>query len=141
MEAPFETSIVTQASSHSVEETVERLTDILHAKGIQLFALVDHSGEAAKVGMGMQPTKLLIFGNPRAGTPVMLAAPTSALDLPLKILVWQDGEQRVWLSWNAPEYLQQRHSIPAELLKNLDVVKTLATEAGGSFHRDSKDLE
>jgi uncharacterized protein (DUF302 family) len=83
-------------SSHSVDETVTKLEGILQAKGITLFALVDHSGEAAKAGMKMRPTKLLIFGNPRAGTPVMLAAPSSAIDLPLKILVWEDDQGKVW---------------------------------------------
>src|SRR5438477_7195320 len=87
-------------SNHSVDETVEKLKGILQAKGVTLFALVDHSGEAAKVGMKMPPTKLLIFGNPKAGTPLMLAAPSSAIDLPLKILVWEDGQSNVWISYN-----------------------------------------
>jgi uncharacterized membrane protein YidH (DUF202 family)/uncharacterized protein (DUF302 family) len=88
---------VSQASHHSVDETVERPKNILQAKGVMLFALVDHSGEAAKVGMTMRPTKLLIFGSPKAGTPLMLAAPSTAIDLPLKILVWEDGQGKVWL--------------------------------------------
>ena len=79
------------SSNHSVDETVEKLKGVLQAKGVTLFALVDHSGEAAKVGMKMRPTKLLIFGNPKGGTPVMLAAPSIAIDLPLKILVWEDA--------------------------------------------------
>jgi uncharacterized protein (DUF302 family) len=120
---------VSQRSPHSVDQTVTRLKAILEAKGVMLFALVDHSGEAKKAGIEMPPTKLLIFGNPAAGTPVMLAAPSIAIDLPLKILVWQDAEGAVWLSWNSPEYLQQRHGVPAELLKNISVAATLAAKA------------
>ena len=116
-------------SSHSVDETVEKLKGILQAKGIALFALVDHSGAAIKAGMKMRPTKLLIFGNPKAGTPVMLAAPSSAIDLPLKILIWEDDHGKVWVSYNSPEYLQERHDIPKELLLNIAVVKTLAAKA------------
>ena len=94
--------IVDVPSNHSVDETVERIKGILQAKGITLFALIDHSGEAEKVGMKMRPTKLLIFGSPKAGTPLMLAAPSIAIDLPLKILVWQDADGKVWLSYNSP---------------------------------------
>jgi uncharacterized protein (DUF302 family) len=116
-------------SSHSVDETVTKLEGILQAKGITLFALVDHSGEAAKAGMKMRPTKLLIFGNPRAGTPVMLAAPSSAIDLPLKILVWEDDQGKVWLTYNSPSYLQERHNLRSELLPNIAVIETLAAKA------------
>ena len=121
---------VSELSRHSVDETVERLTGILRAKDITLFALIDHSGEAGKIGMEMRPTKLLIFGSPRAGTPLMLAAPSSAIDLPLKILVWEDGKGQVWLSYNDPAYLARRHSIPRELLQNIAAVQTLAAKAG-----------
>ena len=121
--------IVDKASNHSVDETVEKLKGILQAKGVTLFALVDHSGEAAKVGMKMPPTKLLIFGSPQAGTPLMLAAPSSAIDLPLKILVWEDARGKVWVSYNSPAYLQARHGFPPELLQNIAVVETLATKA------------
>lgn len=120
---------LSQRSQHSVDETVARLKSILDAKGVMLFALVDHSGEAKKAGMEMRPTKLLIFGNPAAGTPLMLAAPTIAIDLPLKILVWEDADGGVWLSWNSPEYLQQRHNIPQDLVKNISVAATLAAKA------------
>jgi uncharacterized protein (DUF302 family) len=113
-------------SNHSVDETVTKLEGILQAKGITLFALVDHSGEAAKVGMKMRPTKLLIFGNPRAGTPVMLAAPSSAIDLPLKILVWEDDQGKVWITYNSPSYLQERHNLRSQLLPNIAVIETLA---------------
>ena len=113
-------------SNHSVDEAVTKLEGILQAKGITLFALVDHSGEAAKVGMKMRPTKLLIFGNPRAGTPVMLAAPRSAIDLPLKILVWEDDQGKVWITYNSPSYLQERHNLRSQLLPNVAVIETLA---------------
>src|SRR5271163_1959337 len=114
--------IVAIPGNHSVDETVEKLKGILQAKGVTLFSLVDHSGEAAKVGMTMRPTKLLIFGNPKAGTPLMLAAPSVAIDLPLKILVWEDGEGKVWISYNATQYLSQRHNLPENLLQNIAVV-------------------
>jgi uncharacterized protein (DUF302 family) len=126
----MDNGIIHKPSQHPVGETVERLKAILQAKGITLFALVDHSGEAEKAGMKMPPTKLLIFGNPKAGTPVMLAAPSSAIDLPLKALVWEDGQGKVWVSYNNPEYLQKRHGIPQELLQNISVVETLAVKAG-----------
>ncbi len=121
--------IIDIPSNHSVDETVEKLEGILQAKGVTLFALVDHSGEAEKAGLKMPPTKLLIFGSPKAGTPVMLVAPSSAIDLPLKILVWEDGQSKVWISYNSQQYLQQRHGLPQELLANLAVVETLAAKA------------
>lgn len=116
-------------SNHSVDQTVERLKAILEAKGVELFALVDHSGEAEKVGMKMLPTKLLIFGSPKAGTPVMLAAPSVAIDLPLKILVWQDGGGKVWVSYNSPSYLRERHGFPEALMANIAAVEALAAKA------------
>ena len=122
--------IVDKPSSHSVEQTVEKLKGTLQAKGVTLFVLVDHSGEAEKVGMKMRPTKLLIFGSPKAGTPLMLAAPSVAIDLPLKILVWEDAQGKVWISYNSPEYLKERHGLPQELLQNIAVVEALATKAG-----------
>jgi uncharacterized protein (DUF302 family) len=121
--------INTIASEHSVDETVQRLKDILQAKGVMLFAVIDHSGEAAKAGMKMPATKLLIFGNPKAGTPLMLAAPSSAIDLPLKILVAEDGSGGVTVSWNDPAYLQKRHGFPAELIAKVAVVEALAKHA------------
>jgi uncharacterized protein (DUF302 family) len=121
--------LIDMPSNHSVDETVTKLEGILQAKGITLFALVDHSGEAAKAGMKMRPTKLLIFGNPRAGTPVMLAAPSSAIDLPLKILVWEDDQGKVWITYNSPSYLRERHNLRSELLPNIAVIETLAAKA------------
>ena len=121
--------IIRQASNHSVDETVERLKKILQAKGVALFALVDHSGEAEKVGMRMPATKLLIFGSPKAGTPLMLTAPSVAIDLPLKILVAEDEKGKVWISYNSSAYLQERHKLPPELLQNIAVVQNLAEKA------------
>ena len=121
--------IVDVASHHSVDETVDRLEGILQARGIKLFALVDHSGEAEKAGLHMPPTRLLIFGNPKAGTPLMLAAPTTAIDLPLKILVWEDAQGKVWISYNSPAYLQERHGFPTALIPNIATVEALARAA------------
>jgi uncharacterized protein (DUF302 family) len=123
------TGIINKQSSHTVDQTVERLKQILAEKGVALFALVDHSGEAAKVGMKMPATKLLIFGSPKAGTPIMQAAPSIAIDLPLKILISEDAEGKVWVSYNSAEYLQQRHNVPNDLLPNLKVVEALASHA------------
>lgn len=129
-EAPAQSrGIVDKPSHHSVDETVERLKNILQSKGVTLFALVDHSGEAEKVGMKMPPTKLLIFGSPKAGTPLMLASPSIAIDLPLKILVWEDDQGKVWVSYNSPDYLKERHALPSDLLANIAVVETLAAKA------------
>ena len=121
--------IIDKRSNHSVDETVEKLKGILQAKGVSLFALVDHSGEAEKAGLKMRPTKLLIFGSPKAGTPLMLAAPSVAIDLPLKILIWEDGQGAVWLSYNSPAYLQERHGFPPDLLPNISGVEQLAAAA------------
>jgi uncharacterized protein (DUF302 family) len=121
--------IVSTPSNHSVEQTVDKLRNILQAKAVTLFAVIDHSGEAEKVGMKMPPTKLLIFGNPKGGTPLMLAAPRTAIDLPLKILVWEDAQGKVWVSYNSPAYLQERHGFPSDLLQNIAVVEALAAKA------------
>lgn len=121
--------LVTRRSQHSVDQTVEKLKATLKAKGVKLFATVDHSGEAERVGLQMRPTKLLIFGNPKAGTPLMVAAPTAAIDLPLKILVWEDTGGQVWLAYNSAAYLQARHGLPAELLPNIASVADLAAAA------------
>ena len=117
------------ASPYTVDETVNRLESVLAERGVQVFAVVDHSGEAEKVGMKMRPTKLVIFGNPKGGTPVMLAAPTLAIDLPLKALVWEDKNGKVWVSYNSPEYLQQRHGVPEDLIKNIAVAGALVAKA------------
>jgi uncharacterized protein (DUF302 family) len=129
MSQAISNGIIDKLSHHSVGETVEKLKGILQSKEVALFAMVDHSGEAEKVGMKMRPTKLLIFGSPKAGTPLMQAAPSVAIDLPLKILVWEDGQGRVWVSYNSPAYLQERHGIPPELMQNIAVIETLAAKA------------
>jgi uncharacterized protein (DUF302 family) len=116
-------------SRYSVEETLQRLESALATRGLEIFARVDHSGEAEKVGMKMQPTKLLIFGSPKAGTPLMVAAPTLAIDLPLKALVWEDEAGKVWLTYNSPEYLRERHDVPSELIKNLEGAGVLMERA------------
>ncbi len=126
---PNQNGIVSIPSHHSVDETVEKLKGMLQAKGIQLFALVDHSGEAAKAGLKMPPTKLLIFGNPKGGTPLMLAAPSVAVDLPLKILVAEGSQGRVTVSYNGSEYLKERHGLPDNLLPNIAVIQSLAEKA------------
>src|ERR1700756_3134803 len=123
-----ENGIIEIPSRHAVDQTVRRLKEILAAKGVTLFALVDHSGEAEKVGMKMPATKLLIFGSPKAGTPLMLAAPSIAIDLPLKILVWEDSAGKVHVSYNSPGYLKERHNLPPELLANIAVVEALASK-------------
>ena len=129
MASATDSGIVIKPSLHSVDQTVEKLKAILQAKGVALFALIDHSGEAEKVGMTMKPTKLLIFGSPKAGTPLMQAAPSTAIDLPLKILIWEDSQSKVWISYNSSQYLQGRHGFPQDLMSNIAVVESLATAA------------
>lgn len=113
------------SSPYSVPETLNRLESILQSKGLTVFARIDHSGEAEKIGMKLHPTQLIIFGSPKAGTPLMVASPTLAIDLPLKALVWQDAGAKVWVSYNSAEYLKQRHNIPDDLVKNISVVGPL----------------
>jgi uncharacterized protein (DUF302 family) len=115
MTSDLEHGIVSIPSHHPVDETVEKLEKALEAKGVKLFALIDHSGEAEKAGMQMRPTKLLIFGNPKAGTPLIVAVPSIAIDLPMKILVSEDADGKVWISYNAPAYIQARHGLSQEL--------------------------
>ena len=121
--------LVEVASRHSVEETVRKLQTILAGKGLEIFAVIDHSGEAEKVGLKMPPTKVVIFGSPKAGTPLMIAAPSLAIDLPLKALVAADTEGKVSVSYNDPEYLRERHGVPAELMKNLAGAGVLIAQA------------
>lgn len=113
------------SSPYSFPETLNRLESILQSKGLAVFARIDHSGEAEKVGMKMHPTQLIIFGSPKGGTPLMVAAPTLAIDLPLKALVWQDAGDKVWVSYTSAEYLKQRHNIPDDLVKNIAVIGPL----------------
>jgi len=124
-----ENGIVSTASNHSVPETLDRLESIAKAKGITIFARIDFSGDAARNGLEMRPTQLLIFGNPKAGTPMMVAAPSAALDLPLKALAWEDASGKVWVSYNAPEYIGARHGLPEALLQNIAGIKALVEMA------------
>jgi uncharacterized protein (DUF302 family) len=130
MESQQPAGIITRPSNHSVDETIARLQKMLRDKGVAIFALVDHSGEAAKIGIKMPNTKLLIFGNPKAGTPLMLAAPSVAIDLPLKLLISEDANGKTWISFNSAEYLQSRHHFLQELAQNIAVVSVLAEKAG-----------
>jgi uncharacterized protein (DUF302 family) len=114
-----EAGVVRVPSRYPVDESIERLEAAFREKGLKLFAVIDHSGEAEKIGLTMRPTKVLIFGSPKAGTPLMIAAPSLAIDLPLKALVAEDDDGRVTVSYNSPEYLQQRHGFPADLIRNL----------------------
>ena len=120
-----ENGLIHLQSRHSVDETVQRLQALLEEKHIKVFALIDHSGEAQEAGLAMLPTKLVIFGNPKGGTPLMEAAPTVAIDLPLKALIWEDTAGQVRLTYNDPVYLQRRHNVPAELLPNIAGVSKL----------------
>jgi uncharacterized protein (DUF302 family) len=120
-----ENGIITELSRYPFEQTVTRLEEVLRTKGIKLFTLVDHSGEAEKAGLRMPPTKLLIFGSPKAGTPLMLATPSIAIDLPLKILISEDDSGKVWISYNSPDYLARRHQLPSQLIGNIAVVANL----------------
>jgi uncharacterized protein (DUF302 family) len=121
--------IVTKSSSHSVSETLGRLESIIRTKGLTIFALIDHSGEAEKLGLKMQEAKLLIFGSPRAGTPLMIASPLLALDLPLKALIWTDRDGRVWVSYNSVSYLANRYGLPSDLTKNIAGMDTIIDSA------------
>jgi|ERR1700722_12220800 len=129
MTSPSGTGLTHLPSPYSVADTLTRLESVIASKGLTIFARIDHSGEAAKVGLTMQATELLLFGSPKSGTPLMVSSPTLAIDLPLKVLVWQDVEGAVWLSYNSPEYLQQRHTIPDALIKNIAGIRSICEEA------------
>ncbi|HTJ28859.1 MAG TPA: DUF302 domain-containing protein [Acidobacteriaceae bacterium] len=116
-------------SPYAVSETVRRLEAVLAAKGIPVMGKINHAAGALAAGIPMRPTEVLIFGNAKAGTPIMLAAPSAAIDLPLKALIWEDADGLVWVSYNAPEYLQQRHQFPAELIPNIAGIRTLIEAA------------
>lgn len=118
-------------SPHSVAETITRLESLLQVQGLTEFCRIDHSGEAEKAGFKMPPTQLIIFGSPKGGTPLMIASPTVAIDLPLKVLIWEDAGGKVWVSYNSPEYLRQRHNIPDELLKNIAGIGPLLQKVVG----------
>jgi uncharacterized protein (DUF302 family) len=117
------------SSPYTVPRTLERLESLLQKQGLMVFGRIDHSGEAEKAGLKMRPTQLIIFGSPKAGTPLMIAAPTLAIDLPLKALIWEDNTGKVWLSYNSAEYLKQRHNIPDDLVRNIAGVAALLQKA------------
>jgi uncharacterized protein (DUF302 family) len=121
--------LVQIASHYSVDESVQRLRLLLEQKGLQVFAVIDHSGEAEKVGLKMRPTKVVIFGSPKGGTQLMVAAPSLAIDLPLRALVAEDESGQVSVSYNSPEYLQQRHGVPQDLIKNIAGAGALVAKA------------
>src|SRR5579864_1618919 len=116
---PSVEGIVTRPSPFSVKETLERLQAVMHSRNLSIFAHIDHSGEAKRVGLTMQEAHVLIFGNPKAGTPLMVASPLLALDLPLKVLVWQGKDGRVWVSSTSADYLRDRYSLPQALVSNI----------------------
>jgi uncharacterized protein (DUF302 family) len=121
--------LVQVVSRYSVEETVQRLGAAFAEKGLRVFAVIDHSGEAEKVGLRMRPTKVLILGSPKSGTPLMVVAPSLAIDLPMKALVAEDGDGKVWVTYNSPDYLRERHGVPEELIKNLAGVSAVIGKA------------
>ncbi len=121
--------ITTRPSAYSVAETVDRLEAVLRTRNITVFTKIDHAAEASKVGLTMPPTQLLIFGDPRGGTPLMLAAPMIAIDLPLKVLVWQDSAGKVSVSYNTADFLRQRYGLNDEQAKTLGAVEALVAAA------------
>jgi uncharacterized protein (DUF302 family) len=128
-DATADNGVVDVPSNYSVAETIDRLEALVKSKQLIVFARIDFSGDAARAGLSMRPTQMLIFGSPKAGTPLMLAVPRVAIDLPLKALAWQDATGRVWLSYNAPEYLESRHGLPETLLPNIAGIKALVEQA------------
>jgi len=127
--AHAESHLVTKPSHYSVAETINRIEQAVTAKGMKVFARIDHGGEAKNAGLAMQPTQLLIFGNPKGGTALMVARPTAAIDLPMKALAWEDAEGKVWLTYNSPELLQDRHGVPVEFTSKLHSVGALLEQA------------
>lgn len=122
-------NLVTKPSTYSVTETIDRIEKVVTAKGMKIFARIDHGGEAKNVGLDMRPTELLIFGNPKGGTALMVARPTAAIDLPMKALAWEDKDGKVWLTYNSPDLLHERHALPTELTSKLDPVGQLLEQA------------
>jgi uncharacterized protein (DUF302 family) len=121
--------VVKRESRYSVPQTLDRLESILKERGITVFARIDHAGEAAKAGLELPPTQLLVFGNPRAGTPLMAAHPTMAIDLPMKALAWQDAAGKVWIGFNSVDYMQRRYGLTDAETKSLAVVGVLIEAA------------
>lgn len=125
MDAARDNGMLHMSSPYSVPETLKRVESLLQERGLYIFCRIDHRGEAEKVGLKMHPTQLIIFGSPKGGTPVMVASPTIAIDLPLKALIWEDAGGNVWVSHNSPEHLQQRHNVPDDLVKNISAAGPL----------------
>ncbi|MGB9463470.1 MAG: DUF302 domain-containing protein [Candidatus Acidiferrum sp.] len=125
MDAARDNGMLHMSSPYSVPETLKRVESLLQERGLYIFCRIDHTGEAEKVGLKMHPTQLIIFGGPKGGTPVMVASPTIAIDLPLKALIWEDAGGNVWVSHNSPEHLQQRHNVPDDLVKNISAAGPL----------------
>jgi uncharacterized protein (DUF302 family) len=123
------TGIVTVASAHSGAATVDQLQTLIRDRGLMLFTCIDFSGDAERAGLDLRFSQLVIFGNPRAGTPLMQCTPTAALDLPLKVLVWEDANGDTWLSFNSIEYLRQRHGLPGDLMTPVSGVAALVDAA------------
>ncbi len=121
--------IITQTANCTVGEAVHKIKSLLVIRGITLFAVIDHSGEAEAVGIKIPDTKLVTFGNPKGGTPLMLAAPSIAIDLPLKLLVSDNADGTCSISYNSPQYLQQRHGLSHNLIDNIAIIEALANEA------------
>lgn len=126
---PTADGLITKPSPYSVAETLDRLEALLHSRNIKIFTRIDHSGEAQNAGLSMPPTQVLIFGNPKGGTPVMVANPLSAIDLPLKALAWQDAAGKAWLTWNDPQYLKLRYNLSDEVLAPLVTATSLIAQA------------
>jgi uncharacterized protein (DUF302 family) len=121
--------MVEVSSKYGFSETIERVISAFTEKGLKIFAVIDHSGEAEKAGLKMRPTRVVMFGSPKAGTPLMEAAPSLAIDLPLKVLVAEDAWGKTSVTYNDPDYLRQRHGVPAELIKNLAVAGAIIEKA------------
>jgi uncharacterized protein (DUF302 family) len=128
-EPTAEKGLVHVRSPHPVPESLRRLEGLATARGLTVFARIDFSGDAQRAGLQMRPAQLLLIGNPRTGTPLMIASPTVAIDLPLKVLTWEDAGGQTWLSYNTPEYLQARHGFPAELTANIAGLRGLVEAA------------
>ena len=126
-----ESGVVDVASNHSVVETIDRLDSLVRSSGLLVFARIDFSGDAGRAGLTLGPMQMLIFGNPRAGTPLLVASPRTGLDLPLKALAWQDAAGEVWVSFNDPDYVAGRHGLREDLARNIAAAGALIAKAAG----------
>ena len=131
MSSTIDSGIRRITSRHSVAATLERLEGLLKERGVMIFARIDFSGDAARTGLTMRPEQMLLFGNPKAGTPLMQAVPAAGIDLPLKALVWEDAEGRTQIAYNDPQYIVRRHGLDPALAANLAAVLPLLERAAG----------